>query len=163
MEYLSPGNKARSLVLFGSYNIQIPLFKQSDLGLLTFLHTLINRLDFISYILFAMLGIYTIFVFKNKKIAIFSFIPFSILTISYFKNCIPPFESLIELININNNIYIPILFILTTVYSLILIYYSKKRLISLLLSWLFILGFLSQLLGFGVWRPIIFYWGVIIF
>jgi hypothetical protein len=132
MEYLSPGNKARSLILFGSNNIQIPIFKQSDLGILSFLHTLISRIDFISYIFFAILGIYTVFIFKNKKIAIFSFIPFSILTISYFKNCIPPFESLIDLININNSIYISILFILTTIYSLILIYYSKKKLISLL-------------------------------
>jgi hypothetical protein len=162
-EYLSPGNRARNFVIYGTYKPQLPILTSLDLG--SFFNKLINTTNFISYLFFGLLGIYTFTISKNKKMAIIGFIPIIILTISYLRNYIP-YELITSLIN-GNNVYIILLFIFTMIYNIILIFYYKKKLTSLLILWLFIIGYMSLYTSaWGInfnYRTVLPYYSVILF
>jgi hypothetical protein len=161
-EYLSPGNRARNFVIYGTTKPGLQIFNSPDLS--SFFRILINKLNIISYLFFGLLGLYTFSISKNKKIAIIGFIPFIILTISYFRSYIP--YEIISLIN-GDNIYIILLFILAMIYNIILIFYYKRNYIGFLILWLFMLGYISLYISVrGItfdYRTILPYYAVILF
>ncbi|MDR2873364.1 MAG: DUF6056 family protein [Methanobrevibacter sp.] len=84
---LCPGNHERYFselkTWFPKYST-FSLFNKIDLATTTLFYNLITKFNPISYIFFAILGIYTFIISKKKKISYVGFIPIFLLTFFYF-------------------------------------------------------------------------------
>ncbi|MDR1819319.1 MAG: hypothetical protein LBR15_03600 [Methanobrevibacter sp.] len=178
--FLSPGNKERYFLTSIPnylYTYQSSLLGKVYMGLAIFFNQLITKVDIVSYLFFAVFGIY-IYSHVKSRFSVFSMVPFLVLNIVYFLGFIQ-FQPLVKVLNevktstILTHSMIPVMIYLVLVvfvlFSLFLLFREGERFVSVSFLFSLVLVFLSQfLLGFfpvdfihgSRWR--IVYWGVLI-
>jgi hypothetical protein len=178
--FLSPGNKERYVLTMMPnhlYVYQSSLIGKVYMGLAIFFNQLITKLDIVSYLFFAVFGVY---VYGNVKsrFSVFSMVPFLILNLIYFLVFIQ-FQQAVKVLSevrsstIITSSMIPVMIYVVLVvfvlFSLFLLFREGKRFVSVWLLFSLLLVFFSQFsLGFfpvdfihgSRWR--IVYWGVLI-